>query len=762
MRNIFRRREGDSNHTLQEPLVAEDSESIQNSANPEEPIRKIHHKPKPDAESLEYINAENVALRQYLRNRRPRDESLENAQKWLMSLLIGITTGIVAYGAIFCIDKIYEVKLWLVDGFLVQGDNRAKGIAFLIYVSINLFLALLSSCIIIFVEPAAAGSGIPEVKGYLNGVLVRHAFNIRTLIGKWIGVICSVSASLPVGPEGPLIHNGAAVGGGLGEMRSRTLNLSFPIVEKFRNPRDRREFITAGAATGVAAAFGAPIGGVLFSLEEAASFWSSHLTWRSFFGCMVSVFTMYFFQSGLSGRFDARALVLFQVGSTSYTYTIVELIPFVFLGIIGGLSGASFTWLNLALTRIRRDFVNKRKIFRIIEVASIVLVVSFLSFYLPTFWSCGSEPHNDDPLAHVGTNSTVRYTCPRGEYNEMATLFLAKQEDAVRHLYEAQDDSEFSIQTVILFSFLYFFMAMFTAGSTLSSGLVVPMLLIGASYGRAMGVLLHTIFPNFEIYPATYAIVGSASFLGGVSRMTISMTVILLEITNDLQFLLPIMLAIMVAKWVGDFFTHPFYDCLLELKHIPYLEGDPPFVAKKLSCEEIMSQPILSLSATEEVSNVIEMLRTTNHNGFPVVVNSHDDHTLVGFITRKMILVLLQQQVYRRPRVFEWTELLKLLDLKTKTISELEAEMTEGDMNETINFKPYMNASQVTVPISCTAFLAYQIFRTMGLRHLPVVDTKNQVRGIISRYDLTEHHLLDCYKAKYERHDGYEEVQDEE
>ena len=51
-----------------------------------------------------------------------------------------------------------------------------------------------------------------------------------------------------------------------------------------------------------------------------------------------------------------------------------------------------------------------------------------------------------------------------------------------------------------------------------------------------------------------------------------------MEITNDVQFLLPIMSTIMVAKWVGDFVTHPLYHALLELKCIPFLDAEPVIV----------------------------------------------------------------------------------------------------------------------------------------------------------------------------------------
>ena len=85
----------------------------------------------------------------------------------------------------------------------------------------------------------------------------------------------------------------------------------------------------------------------------------------------------------------------------------------------------------------------------------------------------------------------------------------------------------------------------------------------------------HT-FANLSIFsqsvPGAMALIGSVSFFGGVTRLTMSLTVIMVEMTNDIQFLLLIMVAVLFAKWIGDFITHPFYHALIELKCIPFLD----------------------------------------------------------------------------------------------------------------------------------------------------------------------------------------------
>jgi H+/Cl- antiporter ClcA len=94
-----------------------------------------------------------------------------------------------------------------------------------------------------------------------------------------------------------------------------------------------------------------------------------------------------------------------------------------------------------------------------------------------------------------------------------------------------------------------------TLGIAAPRGLLVPYLAIGGAYGRFIGQLLKSsILPDANLH--TFALIGAASFLGGSARMTISLCVILIETTGSVARGLPIMVTLMVAKWVGDWFSH--------------------------------------------------------------------------------------------------------------------------------------------------------------------------------------------------------------
>ena len=175
------------------------------------------------------------------------------------------------------------------------GSGWNAFLAFVLYQTI--FGAL--ACLFVWIEPVAAGSGIPEVKCFLNGIDLPRIVRVKTLVCKVVGVLFSVAAGLPVGKEGPMVHSGAVVAAGISQGKTRWggMDTSFSKFSDFRNDREKRDFVACGAAAGVASAFGAPIGGVLFSLEEGASYWSTKLTWRAFFCAMTTLATLFWIRN---------------------------------------------------------------------------------------------------------------------------------------------------------------------------------------------------------------------------------------------------------------------------------------------------------------------------------------------------------------------------------------------------------------------------------------------------------------------------------
>lgn len=204
------------------------------------------------------------------------------------------------------------------DGNTEPGSSNpwsAGSSAFLVFLFYQTLYAGIASLFVMW-EPVSAGSGIPEIKCFLNGIDLPRIVRVKTLLCKVVGVTFSVAAGLPVGKEGPMVHSGAVVASGISQGKTRFwgVDTSFSKFSDFRNDREKRDFVACGAAAGVASAFGAPIGGVLFSLEEGASYWSTKLTWRAFFCAMTTLATLFAIKNFDSGLGQANIDKLFSFG----------------------------------------------------------------------------------------------------------------------------------------------------------------------------------------------------------------------------------------------------------------------------------------------------------------------------------------------------------------------------------------------------------------------------------------------------------------
>lgn len=243
----------------------------------------------------------------------------------------------------------YQNKFETVLG-IMQGPGRFKMLhAFLVFYVSQLFFAAFAS-LAVMIEPMAGGSGIPEVKVFLNGIDLPRINDIKTGICKILGVIGSVSAGLPVGKEGPMVHSGAVVATAITS-------------GKVRDDKARRDYVSCGAAAGVCTAFSAPIGGILFALEEGSSYWTPSITFRTFFCSASSIATLYVLNSvgiqfgkvGFDKLFSFGNFI-FEDGESSYA--VFELGIFLPIGIMGGLIGACFNEANKAITIWRIKYIN--------------------------------------------------------------------------------------------------------------------------------------------------------------------------------------------------------------------------------------------------------------------------------------------------------------------------------------------------------------------------------------------------------------------
>ncbi|EFA81033.1 chloride channel protein [Heterostelium album PN500] len=425
---------------------------------------------------------------------------------------------------------------------------------------INLLYATISILLVIVAGPMASSSGIPEVKGYLNGVKVPNSLGFKSLFGKIFSLIMSYSSGLFVGPEGPMIHIGSAIGAAVSQFRSSTFEFYPKLFLQYQNDRDKRDFISVGAASGISAAFGAPIGGVLFSIEEASSFWSRQLTWRTFFCCMIATFTTNFLLQGFGTSPDMHDTGLLTFGfSRLYLYRYSELLCFCILGVLGGAFGALFVFLNIHLNKWRRDYLKKNISLRSIEAIVVMVITSVICFYSPSIFPCRyqSNIQVEPSVCEDQTNAQMeQFFCPPGMYSEMASLLFVNPDLALRRLYSRTNNS-FTLGVLLVFTCIYFFLSVITSGLWVAGGLFVPMMMVGAGFGRFVGQVVGLWFEGIDA--SIYALVGTAAMMAGYCRMTISLVVIMVELTEGTQYLVPIILAVMIAKWVGDFFNESIF-----------------------------------------------------------------------------------------------------------------------------------------------------------------------------------------------------------
>mmetsp|Transcript_14649 Transcript_14649/g.21648 ORF Transcript_14649/g.21648 Transcript_14649/m.21648 type:complete len:886 (+) Transcript_14649:72-2729(+) len=659
-------------------------------------------------------------------------------------LIVGI--GAVMAVAGFMISKSAEKILETKIGYAIQAYEMGRS-GLLVHVCLSGLLGFMAF-LPVAARPVSAGSGIAEAKAVLNGVIIPECASLGTALCKGISVIMSVAASLPAGLEGPMIHLGLCIGNNA----NRLLPQSERSLDVLRTDRSRIDFAAIGTAAGVAVAFRSPISGVLFAMEEGSSFWTTKLTWNCFVSACICVITVYFMIACETGfkNFDIQSMAIFdgieeamfnagkQHVSDSPSFHLWEYLPFAVFGALGGFVGACFCELNRTLAIWRRS-MNFGLTVKAVEVVGLTVIMAALTWQLPLIFSvCKSL---DD--VHTSRDHFRQFNCPTGEYNELATLLLNPLGAVGINLLFHEGIDAFSVTSLVVAGLVNLLMLVVVFGASISAGIFIPLLYAGACFGRAAAIEL-------SLDPRTYAIIGAAAMLGGVVRVLISLTAIIVHATSLSYFLTPVMIVTIMAQYFGNnTFSRPgIYDIILALRGIPFLEEEPPIGAKfeTIRARHIMI-PVVSLSSDIEVGELVSLLRSYPNSSFVVVDNQQND-SLVGMISRSDLKVILcHKKIFHTYNIFDesppplnekflsYDELVKDQPF-LPNLDDIEDTLSKEDKLKFVNLTPYVQIAPHTFDGHGSAERAYEMFRTLGLHSLLVLDQMSRPIGRITRHEL--------------------------
>ncbi|CAH8505410.1 unnamed protein product [Schistosoma margrebowiei] len=597
-------------------------------------------------------------------------------------------------------------------------------VGYIFYIIYAVLFALVCVFLVRMFAPYACGSGIPEIKTILGGFIIRGYLGKWTLLIKSIGMILGVSAGLNLGKEGPMVHMAACVG-----------NIFAHFFPKYgQNEAKKREILSASAAAGVAVAFGAPIGGVLFSLEEASYYFPMKTMFRSFFCAMVSANVL-----RILNPYGSDNMIMFYVDYQAQWH-VMELIPFALLGLLGGIFGTVFNRANLYVCRLRKTtWLGKYPVREVLIVTLITAVLSFPHTYLRMNTSelikllvSRCSPGSDFSLCNYHYNTS----------NPMTKVYQN---------YPAGPSLSTAMVLLAIALILKLILTVFTFGIKVPTGLFIPSLAAGAIMGRMLGIATEQLVVAYAshpfivkmckssqpcINPGLYAMVGAAATLGGVTRMTISLVVVMLELTGGLNYIIPLMIAAMVSKWTGDRLTNgSIYEEHIRLNDYPYL-GSYDELDNTLVAADVMhprrdsNSPLYVVTQYDmTVGDLDQLVSRCDVKGFPVVV-SQDYPYLVGWVSRRELRWALD-----RERKYD-SNIVDDSPVHFATFQQVYAD--DNQELTPVNLQNIVDLSPTTVSDHTPMETVLDFFKKLGLRQI-IVTRNGCPLGVLTKKDILRH-----------------------
>lgn len=413
----------------------------------------------------------------------------------LTGTLIGILVGFVISLFRIAINAIHEAMLpYLSPEFM----NSKHIIILLSFIAVSAAIA----AVVTKIEPLISGSGIPQVSAQLFGRL-RPSWQ-KVLPAKLIGGLACLGSGLSLGREGPSIQIGAALGDGLGDL--------------LKSPQsERRYLLTGGAAAGLAAAFNAPISGMMFAMEELHRSFSPTVLVVS----MAAAFSAVFVSASFFGIGPILHFYNFAPLPTDcYFYIVI-------LGFITALSGTLFNKLILA----GKAFYAKLALPSYVQHSLPFIITAAALLLMPELFGSGEEfiffPVRDNP-----------------ELSHILLLYVLKL-------------------ALLLFAFC----------SGLPGGIFFPLLVLGSLVGNAYGQIGYSLGLWESNYILVFSLLAMCGHLTAIVRSPLTGILLVTELTSSFTFLLPLGISALSAFILAEFLkTRPIYEELQEL--LPGIDRD--------------------------------------------------------------------------------------------------------------------------------------------------------------------------------------------
>lgn len=413
------------------------------------------------------------------------------------------------------------------------------------------------------------------VAGIMESVaLAGGRLRYQRVLVKTIAAAVSIGSGASVGPEDPSVQ----IGSNLGSFIGQKLHMS---------DARTRLLVAMGAASGIAAAFNAPIAGVFFAIELVLG----ELT--------TSAFGMVVFSAVISAV-TTRAIIgptpAFPIPAYDF-HAPIELAFYLILGILAAIVSVIYIkgiyWAH--------DWFHHSRIPLWLRPMLVGALIGAIGIFLPEVFGDGYEAITEIL------------------FGRMTVIYL-----------------------LLVLLFLKVILTSLSLGAGFMGGVFAPSLFLGAALGESLGLIVANWFPNMAIQPSAFALVGMAAVLAGTVRAPATAIILLFEMTNDYRILLPLMFAVVISVYLSrSMHEASVYELSLLRKGIHLQRGRDIDVLETLTVKEVMRDIPATVQLHMPLRMASSMMDMARVHGLPVVGN---DGALWGVISLTDIDRAMEQQ----------------------------------------------------------------------------------------------------------------------